>query len=60
MLNGTDVECVDVRQRIERQTRRLCQSLHIEQYKRLVIIPKRLRNNRKGKKGNRGTIQREK
>ena len=59
VLNGTDVEYVDVRQRIERQTRRLCQSLHIERYKRLAIIPKRVRNKCKGKKVNRGTIQRE-
>ena len=30
VLNGTDIEYVDVRQRFERQTRWLCQSLHIE------------------------------
>lgn len=59
VLGGTNVECLEVRQRIERQTRRLCQSLHIERYKRLAIIPKRVRNNRRGKKVNRGTIQQE-
>ena len=59
VLNGTDVEYGDVRQRIERQTRRLCQSLHIERYKRLAIKPKRVRNKCKGKKVNRGTIQQE-